>query len=53
VLLKRRMLIQSGWPRKALLVTVVHDKHDKGHAVLTVGAHAPDRSDVSGFRFQA
>jgi predicted transglutaminase-like cysteine proteinase len=36
VLLKRRMLIQSGWPREALLVTVVHDKHDKGHAVLTV-----------------
>jgi len=36
VLLKRRMLIQSGWPRGALLVTVVHDQNDKGHAVLTV-----------------
>jgi len=36
VLLKRRTLIQSGWPREALLVTVTHDKNDKGHAVLTV-----------------
>jgi len=36
VLLKRRMLIMSGWPREALLVTVVRDKKDEGHAVLTV-----------------
>ena len=36
VLLKRRMLIQSGWPREALLVTMVRDKKDEGHAVLTV-----------------
>ena len=36
VLLKRRMLIQSGWPRAALLVTVVHNEKDEGHAVLTV-----------------
>ena len=36
VLLKRRMLIQSGWPREALLVTIVRDKKDEGHAVLTV-----------------
>jgi predicted transglutaminase-like cysteine proteinase len=42
VLLKRRMLIQSGWPRAALLVTVVRDKTDKGHAVLTV---TTDRGD--------
>jgi len=42
VLLKRRMLILSGWPREALLVTVVRDKEDKGHAVLTV---ATDRGD--------
>ncbi len=34
VLLKRRMLMQSGWPREALLVTVVRDKKDEGHAVL-------------------
>jgi predicted transglutaminase-like cysteine proteinase len=36
VLLKRRMLIQSGWPQEVLLVTVVRDKKDEGHAVLTV-----------------
>jgi predicted transglutaminase-like cysteine proteinase len=36
VLLKRRMPIQSGWPREALLVTVVRDKKYEGHAVLTV-----------------
>jgi predicted transglutaminase-like cysteine proteinase len=36
VLLKRRMLMQSGWPREALLVTVVRDEKDEGHAVLTV-----------------
>jgi len=36
VLLKRRMLTQAGWPREALLITVVRDKHGDGHAVLTV-----------------
>ena len=36
VLLKRRMLIQAGWPRQALLITVVRDKKGDGHAVLTV-----------------
>jgi predicted transglutaminase-like cysteine proteinase len=36
VLLKRRILIQSGWPREALLVAVVRDKDGDGHAVLTV-----------------
>ena len=36
VLLKRRIFIQSGWPREALLVTVVRDKNEEGHAVLTV-----------------
>jgi len=36
VLLKRRILIQAGWPRESLLVTVVRDKKDEGHAVLTV-----------------
>jgi predicted transglutaminase-like cysteine proteinase len=36
VLLKRRMLIQAGWPREALLITVVLDRNDDGHAVLTV-----------------
>jgi predicted transglutaminase-like cysteine proteinase len=36
VLLKRRMLMQSGWPIEALLITVVRDKRGAGHAVLTV-----------------
>ncbi|HLL28612.1 MAG TPA: transglutaminase-like cysteine peptidase [Xanthobacteraceae bacterium] len=36
VLLKRRMLMQLGWPREALLITVVRDKKNDGHAVLTV-----------------
>lgn len=36
VLLKRRMLIKAGWPREALLITVVRDRKDEGHAVLTV-----------------
>jgi predicted transglutaminase-like cysteine proteinase len=36
VLLKRRLLISAGWPREALLITVVRDKKDGGHAVLTV-----------------
>lgn len=36
VLLKRRLLIAAGWPRTALLITVVRDEKDEGHAVLTV-----------------
>lgn len=36
VLLKRKLLIQAGWPRQALLVTVVRDRNGDGHAVLTV-----------------
>jgi predicted transglutaminase-like cysteine proteinase len=36
VLLKRRMLMQVGWPRQALLITVVRDRRGEGHAVLTV-----------------
>ena len=36
VLLKRRMLMESGWPREALLITVVREKNGNGHAVLTV-----------------
>jgi len=36
VLLKRRMLMQTGWPREALLITVVRDKRGDGHAILTV-----------------
>ena len=36
VLLKRKMLMQAGWPRQALLITVVRDNRGDGHAVLTV-----------------
>lgn len=36
VLLKRRILMQLGWPREALLITVVRDKKGDGHSVLTV-----------------
>ena len=36
VLLKRRMLMEAGWPREALLITVVRDQNGDGHAVLTV-----------------
>jgi predicted transglutaminase-like cysteine proteinase len=36
VLLKRRLLMQAGWPREALLITVVRDRKDEGHAVLTI-----------------
>jgi predicted transglutaminase-like cysteine proteinase len=36
VLLKRRLLMDAGWPREALLITVVRDKKGDGHAVLTV-----------------
>ncbi len=36
VLLKRKMLVQAGWPPEALLITVVRQKSGDGHAVLTV-----------------
>jgi predicted transglutaminase-like cysteine proteinase len=36
VLLKRKLLMQAGWPRQALLITVVRDQRGDGHAVLTV-----------------
>jgi predicted transglutaminase-like cysteine proteinase len=35
-LLKRRVLIDRGWPESALLITVVRDQAGDGHAVLTV-----------------
>jgi predicted transglutaminase-like cysteine proteinase len=36
VLMKRKMLIDAGWPREALLITVVRDRNGEGHAILTV-----------------
>jgi predicted transglutaminase-like cysteine proteinase len=35
-LLKRKMLIEEGLPRQALLMTIVRDQHNEGHAILTV-----------------
>ena len=34
-LLKRKMLIERGWPESSLLLTVVRDEQGEGHAVLT------------------
>ena len=36
MLLKRKMLIEAGWPRAAALATVVIDQNGEGHAILTV-----------------
>ena len=43
VLLKRRELINRGWPVGSLLVTVVRQTNGDGHAVLTV---LTDRGDL-------
>ena len=61
-LLKRKLLIEAGWPRQALLVTVVLDTKGGGHTVLTVitdrGEFILDnlkdeirRPDRTGYRF--
>ena len=42
-LLKRRLLINAGWPQTALLITVVREANGDGHAVLTVRT---DRGDL-------
>jgi predicted transglutaminase-like cysteine proteinase len=42
-LLKRKLLIARGFPRQALLMTVVKDARDDGHALLTV------KTDVGEF----
>lgn len=39
-LFKRKILIDEGYPRQALLMTVVKDEHNEGHAVLTVKTSA-------------
>jgi len=41
-LFKRKILIGEGFPRQALLMTVVKDEHNEGHAVLTVKTNAGD-----------
>ncbi len=42
VLLKRRLLMERGWPASTLLITVVRDGKGDGHAVLTVTTSAGD-----------
>ncbi|MGI9407215.1 MAG: transglutaminase-like cysteine peptidase, partial [Hyphomicrobiaceae bacterium] len=42
VLLKRRMLMQRGWPASALLITVVRDEFGGGHAILTARTTSGD-----------
>jgi predicted transglutaminase-like cysteine proteinase len=42
-LLKRKRLVQAGFPRRALLMTVVLDENNEGHAVLMVRT---DRGDL-------
>jgi predicted transglutaminase-like cysteine proteinase len=41
-LYKRKLLIERGFPRQALLMTIVRDREGQGHAVLTVRS---DRGD--------
>ena len=41
-LAKRKQLMDSGFPRQALLMTIVRDLEGQGHAILTV---ATDRGD--------
>jgi len=42
VLLKRKKLMMMGWPSETLLITVLRDENNEGHAVLTVST---DRGD--------
>lgn len=35
-LYKRKMLLEAGFPRQALLMTVVRDTQGEGHAILTI-----------------
>lgn len=42
VLLKRRKLLERGWPAAALLITVVRQTNGDGHAVLTVTTNRGD-----------
>jgi len=44
VLLKRKMLMEAGWPASSLLITVVTQANGDGHAVLTVRT---DRADYA------
>ena len=61
-LFKRKILMDEGFPRQALLMTVVKDEHNEGHAILTVKTNAGEfvldnlndeikSWDRSGYRF--
>jgi predicted transglutaminase-like cysteine proteinase len=39
---KRRLLMEKGFPRQALLMTIVRDHNDQGHAILTVKTNSGD-----------
>lgn len=41
-LMKRKLLINAGLPRQALLMTVVRDQNGEGHAILTVHTNRGD-----------
>ena len=41
-LLKRKLLIEAGWPPSALLMTVVRDERMEGHAILTARTQQGD-----------
>ncbi len=43
VLMKRKLLVEAGWPKAALLMTVVVDHHGDGHLILMVRT---DRGDL-------
>jgi len=55
-LLKRKLLVEQGFPAQALLMTVVKDKNNEGHAVLTVKSDHGDyildnmTNDVKGWK---
>ena len=34
VIMKRKLLVEAGWPKSALLMTVVVDQHGDGHLIL-------------------
>jgi len=42
VLMKRKLLIEAGWPKAALLMTVVVDHDGDGHLILMVRTHRGD-----------
>ena len=41
-LLKRKRLVDAGVPRRTMLITVVHDEDDSGHAVLMIRTNFGD-----------